>query len=91
MNTKFMLLRIRMIALLFGLREDEDSTLYADVNHQLNTTYLIVIKYDFTSSSSSLYVLDSHTSTEPTVDGTGVDVTTTDDDAYAAEKLIAFS
>ena len=63
--------------------------LYGDVNHQLNTTYLIVIKYDFTSSSSSLYVLDSHTSTEPTVDGTGVDVTTTDD-AYAAEKINSF-
>ena len=55
------------------------------MNHQLNTTYLIVIKYDFTSSSSSLYVLDSHTSTEPTVDGLK-DVTTTDDDAYLSKN-----
>ena len=59
------------------------------MNHQLNTTYLIVIN-TLTSSSSSLYVLDSHTSTEPTADGTGVDVTTTDDDAYATEKINSF-
>ena len=90
MNTKVYVTKNSDDSITFGLREDEDSTLYADVNHQLNTTYLIVIKYDFTSSSSSLYVLDSHTSTEPTVDGTGVDVTTTDDDAYAAEKINSF-
>lgn len=84
MNTRVFVKKNADESITFGLREADDSTLFANSNHQLNTTYLLVIKYDFTNSSSSLYVLDAHTPSEPTPD------VTTDDTAYSAAKINSF-
>jgi len=39
---------------------------YGTKEYELNTTYLLVLKYDFSNGSSTVYVLDAVTETEPT-------------------------
>jgi hypothetical protein len=51
--------------ILFGLREGSDGSIVYGTNpYNLNTTYLIVLKYDFTAGASTLYVLPSVLATE---------------------------
>ena len=51
----------------FGILEHSSSTVtqYSSSNYAYNTTYLIVLKYDFSTGTSSVYVLDNAAATEP--------------------------
>lgn len=46
---------------------------YSTANYSYSTTYLLVIKYDFTNGSSSLFVLNSVVGSEPTADAVSSD------------------
>ncbi|MCZ8022862.1 MAG: DUF5689 domain-containing protein [Cyclobacteriaceae bacterium] len=49
----------------FGMSYGSGSATYSTNDYAVNTTYLVVIKYDFTNNSSSFYVLNSVVTTEP--------------------------
>ena len=51
----------------FGILEHSTGTSaqYAAANYLYNTTYLIVLKYDFSTGTSSVYILDNAAATEP--------------------------
>ena len=54
--------------ILFGIREGSSGTasiVYGTTPYDLNTTYLLVLKYDFTVGAASIYVLSSVVGTEP--------------------------
>ena len=51
--------------LLFGLREGSDGTIvYGTTTLSYSTTYLLVLKYDFTAGAATMYVLPSFIATE---------------------------
>ncbi|MBG7611526.1 lamin tail domain-containing protein [Polaribacter sp. BAL334] len=54
--------------MVFGVREttsDSAGTIFGSTSFALNTTYLLVLKYDFTAGATSLYVLPAISLTEP--------------------------
>ena len=53
--------------MVFGVREttSDASKIFGSTSFALNTTYLLVLKYDFTAGSVSLYVLPSVSLSEP--------------------------
>jgi hypothetical protein len=77
--------------LVFGLKEQSTgggSTLYSTTGTvwSKNTTYLIVVKYDFTTGAASLYVSSTVPSTEPT----SPEVTIGDADNATKLSAVAF-
>ncbi|WP_086031439.1 T9SS type A sorting domain-containing protein [Tenacibaculum holothuriorum] len=50
---------------LFGIREGGGDTVYGTTEYDLDTTYLVVLKYDFTAGAASVYVLSAVANTEP--------------------------
>ena len=51
--------------MIFGLRENaESTTVWGPSSFALNTTYLLVLKYDFAAGAATLYVLSSVVATE---------------------------
>jgi hypothetical protein len=55
--------------LLFGVREgNESTTVYSSTNYSYGTTYLVVLKYDFTLGEASIFILPTVSLTEPTPD-----------------------
>jgi len=62
--------------ILFGVREGGGTIVYGTTLFDLNTTYLLVLKYDLTAGAASIYVLSAVTGTEPgTTEATSVDGT----------------
>ena len=53
--------------MVFGVREttSDAATIFGTTSFALNTTYLLVLKYDFTAGRVSLYILPSLALTEP--------------------------
>jgi len=52
--------------MVFGVRKTtSDTTVFGTTSFSLGTTYLLVLKYDFTANSTSLYVLPSILLAEP--------------------------
>ena len=70
-------------SLKLGIRKSTNSTIvYSPDNYNYNTTYVVVIKYDFSSEEAHLFVLDAIAYTEPAPnaisnDGT-INITTID-------------
>lgn len=72
--------------LLFGIRESGGTIVYGTTPFSLNTTYLLVLKYDFTAGSTSVYILSAVAGSEP-----GTPEATVDDGSDAADlAAIAF-
>jgi uncharacterized protein YdeI (BOF family) len=53
-------------ALQFGIATDTSATVYGTTNYAYNTTYLVVAKHNQGTGDSTLYVLDSCQTSEPT-------------------------
>ena len=53
--------------MVFGVREttSDASTIFGTTSFALNTTYLLVLKYDFSAGATTLYVLPAISLTEP--------------------------
>ena len=54
--------------ILFGIREGSSGTasiIYGTTPYDLNTTYLLVLKYDFATGTASIYVLSAVVGSEP--------------------------
>ncbi|MCF6279903.1 MAG: T9SS type A sorting domain-containing protein [Flavobacteriaceae bacterium] len=62
--------------ILFGVREGGGTIVYGTTPFDLNTTYLLVLKYDLTAGAASIYVLSAVVGTEPgTTEATSADGT----------------
>lgn len=58
----------------FGASHNSGTAIYSTENYSIGTTYLLVLKYDFSTGTASLYVLNAVVATEPgvaTVSATG--------------------
>lgn len=62
--------------LVFGIRDVNGTINYGTNTYSLNTTYLIVTKWDFTASSASVFVLSAVTGSEPAAEATSADGST---------------
>jgi hypothetical protein len=72
--------------ILFGIREGGGTIVYGTTPYDLNTTYLLVLKYDFTAGAASIYVMSTVAGTEP---GTA-EATSSDGDDATSIAAIAF-
>ncbi len=67
-----------------GIVETNTGTInFSTTSYSYNTTYLVVIKYDFTAGAASLFVLNAVTGTEPTANAVSSDGT----NATALDKI----